>query len=59
MGLKSVTVLIGENSPMAITARTNVTIQEATNMAIMGLTVEVEERSAVLLVYFLNLIRTN
>lgn len=44
---------------MAITARTNVTIQEATNMAIMGLTVEVEERSAVLLVYFLNLIRTN
>lgn len=44
---------------MAITARTNVTIQEVTNMAITGLTVEVEERSSVLLVYFLNLIRTN
>lgn len=44
---------------MAITARTNVTIQEVTNMANTGLTVEVEERSSVLLVYFLNLIRTN
>lgn len=54
LDLKSVTVVLGENSQMAITARTSVTIQEVTNMAITGLTAEVEERSSALLVYFFN-----
>lgn len=51
MDLKSVTVVTRENSQMAVTARTKVTILEVTNMATKALIVGAEKRSSVLVLF--------
>lgn len=50
--LKSVIVVIRQNSQVAVMARAEVTVREITSMATKALIVTVEERSSVLVHFF-------